>query len=182
MDLLDRMYDLMKQWALANDIVSADNGIFKHASAYTNKVMQTQGRLLDLLECMGSSERPIFILVDEIQRFFSARYDTFAGQPPHEFFKELVSPSRRNGNVFFVVTGSSMCTAWQNFALASVNGHSLLGTRKTLNIPVNQSKTVAEVTQQQLNKWWNAAYCDTKDPLPQTLSIHCSHIQRTPAT
>jgi hypothetical protein len=64
MDLLDRMYDLMKQWALANDIVSADNGIFKHASAYTNKVMQTQGRLLDLLECMGSSERPIFILVD----------------------------------------------------------------------------------------------------------------------
>jgi hypothetical protein len=53
MDLLDRMYGLMKQWALANDIVSTDDGIFKHASAYTNKVMQTQGRLLDLLECMG---------------------------------------------------------------------------------------------------------------------------------
>ena len=119
---------------------------------------QLQRDLRTLIEDLGRAGRPIFILLDEVQRFFATRYiegvDEF--DAPQVFFKLLVSPSPGRAaaasQVYFAMTGSSMCQAWLGFAKAPPNNHTLVEARELLTIPVNEDKTVHQVTKQHLRR------------------------------
>ena len=125
---------------------------FDHGIAVDNTEIPSDGMLLqcDLLRFvkqLGTSGRTVFVLLDEIQRFFAVQEDP-SRQTPANYFKEFVSPSPSpsRGRVFFAVTGSSMVQAWLAFRKAAPNGHTLLQTRRLVSIPCNEDKRVEATT------------------------------------
>jgi hypothetical protein len=163
--VLKDMCDVVQDWALVNGLVIADDPAVCISTEFSSATNKHQKLLLNLFEKVGESKAPVFILIDELQHFFLAQHDN-TGQPACHFFKDLVSPSRRHGNVYFVLTGSSMYSAWQGFALAGPEGHTISCTRVTLSIPINQSTAVAAVTQKLLRDWWSNIYSSTLGQLP----------------
>ncbi|KAG5177778.1 hypothetical protein JKP88DRAFT_350616 [Tribonema minus] len=92
---------------------------------------------------IGRGGRPVFVLIDEVQRFFTKydeRHDNYS--PPSFIFKRLVSPSTMGppSEVYMAVTGSSMCQAWQGFSSAPPHGHTPSQARYVLTIPVNEDE------------------------------------------
>ncbi|KAG5183824.1 hypothetical protein JKP88DRAFT_255686, partial [Tribonema minus] len=120
-----------------------------------------QAQLQSPMEALRKSGKRIFILCDEVHRFFSA--DRTMTQPTLDFFKALVSPAR-SSKVCFIMTGNSMCEAWLRFSLP--NGQALPEARHNITIPINQSPVVAGATCALLQRWW-ADLSDTA--LPDTL-------------
>lgn len=86
-----------------------------------------QCTLLNIFRQLDQNSRPVFILLDEIQRFFdddvSERvklgYSSLAN-----FFKDLVSPSMRRNRVNVAATGSSWFRpAWASARLLPTDTH-----------------------------------------------------------
>jgi hypothetical protein len=88
----------------------------------SNRVPKTtravQRAVLTLIDDFAAANTPIFILIDEIQRFFIADHAPVPSGAcsVSTFFQRLVQPSvPRNGHVYFVMTGSCTGRAWLGF-------------------------------------------------------------------
>ena len=111
-----------------------------------------QHAVMQLITQLRLFRQPIFVLIDEVQRFFSVESDWVDSlASPSDFFKKMVLQST-SGGLYFVLTGSSMCQAWLGFSLAQVNGYSLHGIRDVVYIPVNQDERVAKFCIEQLRR------------------------------
>jgi hypothetical protein len=150
--VLSRMLEAGRRWALSVSI-KVDQGIIPVDESLL------QEKLLGFMQQLGNAGVPVFVLLDEVQRFFATRYvdGVDAYQPPHAFFKDLVSPSPPTGGappseVYVAMTGSSMCEAWLGFAKAPPNGHTMRQTRDLLSIPVNEDRLVQQVTIKHLTR------------------------------
>jgi hypothetical protein len=134
-------------------------GIKVDSSTIPADETELQRDLLTFMQQLGKVGAPVFVLLDEVQRFFATRYvdgvDRY--KAPHAFFKDLVSPSPPTGGappseVYVAMTGSSMCEAWLGFAKAPPNGHTMRQTRDLLTIPVNEDRLVQQVTIKHLTR------------------------------
>jgi hypothetical protein len=91
-------------------------------SSVPRSEQELQQALLQLINNFAASNIRIFILIDEIQRFFLADHEPqpLGTRSVATLFKLLVAPSvPRSGNVHFVTTGSCTCRAWLGFRKAS---------------------------------------------------------------
>ncbi|KAG5188340.1 hypothetical protein JKP88DRAFT_304948 [Tribonema minus] len=118
-------------------------------------VNKLQTALLAIFKQLDEGGRHVFILIDEIQRFFNDDVSErlrLGYCSPADFFKDLVSLSQRRNRVAVAVTGSSLVQAWMSFSEAAPNDHTLAGARRMLTIPVNTNLAVADMTVMQLRR------------------------------
>ena len=80
--------------------------------------------LSNMVDRLQESGRTIFFLIDEVQRFFEV-YPK--GIPRWDALKAFMCVSRRESNLHFVVTGSAMVLAWQNFLQMPPHGFTFEG-------------------------------------------------------
>ena len=73
--------------------------------------------VLVLMNIFRASERKIYFLIDEVQRFFQVKRD-----PDHVHFKAILQIDKWNGGVRFAFTGSGMVRAWTEIAKCPANG------------------------------------------------------------
>ena len=121
---------------------AAQHGVRTRCNTVPDNVGELQCDLQCFIEDLAMSGRRVFILLDEVQRFFTVdlRSPELGHVSPASFFKALVSPGipyHGHASVVFAMTGSRMLDAWMGFSRANANGCALVQTRRIITIPVN---------------------------------------------